>query len=315
MLLTTLGLAGALAAGGWTATGFVSADAESRHPPGGRFVALPNGRLHLVDTGMPHRGAPTILLIHGASSHHADLFSVFAPRLRDKARVIAVDRPGHGWSDRLGGREMADPARQAGAIITALGEIGVRRATIIGHSLAGAVSTRMALDRPDLVSGLVLLGAVTHPWPGRTITWYYHPASRPVLGALFSRLVAIPAGSLLLESSIAGVFQPQPAPRDYARTAQTRLVLRPASFEANALDVKVMYDFVDAQWPRYRELAMPVLAIAGDRDTIVWTDIHSRAIAAEARDGRLIVLPGVGHMPHHGVPDLIAREALAIAAG
>lgn len=313
MLLTTLGLTGALAATGWTVTGFVGADAEARHPPAGRFVTLERGRMHLMDSGMPHDGAPTILLIHGASSHHADLYAVFAPRLRHEARVIAIDRPGHGWSDRLGGREMSDPARQADAIIAALAEIGVTRATIIGHSLAGAVATNIALERPDLVSGLVLLGAVTHPWPGKDITWYYHPASRPVLGGLFSRLLAIPAGSLMLGPSIDGVFAPQSAPRDYAETAQTRLVLRPATFEANALDVKVMYDFVDRQWPRYGELAMPVVAIAGDKDTIVWTDIHSRAIAKQARNGTLIVLPGVGHMPHHVVPDLIAREALAIA--
>ncbi len=312
-LLSTLGLMGLVGAGGLATTGYVKAEAEARHPPQGRFVEVPGGRMHLVDTGEPFAGAPTILLIHGASSLHADLFHVFGTRLRPRARVVAIDRPGHGWSDRLGGREMADPARQADAIIAAMTAIGVSRFTIIGHSLAGAVSTRIALERPDLVKGLVLLAAVTHPWPGKAITWYYHPASDLRLGGLFARLVAIPAGRVILEASIAGVFAPQVPPPDYAETSQIRLVLRPASFEANALDVKVMHDFVEAQHVRYGELAMPVVAIAGEDDTIVWTRIHSVGITKAARDGRLIILPGVGHMPHHVVPDLIAAEALAIA--
>jgi pimeloyl-ACP methyl ester carboxylesterase len=314
MLLESLTVLATVAAAGWTATGLVGAHAEQRHPPSGRFVALPGGRLHLVDSGEPFAGAPVIVLIHGASSLHADLLATLGPHLLGKARVIAFDRPGHGWSERLGGRDMADPARQADALVAALAAIGVTRVTLVAHSLAGAVATRMALDRPDLVHGVVLLGAVTHPWPGAAITWYYHPGATPGIGALFSRLIAIPAGSLMLKRSIAGVFAPQAAPPDYVETAGIKLVLRPSTFEANAQDVKVIYDFVSAQHPRYRELAMPVLAIAGEADTVVWTDIHSRAIAREAKDGRLITLPGVGHMPHHAVPELIAHEALAIAA-
>ncbi len=313
MLLGSLALTGLIASGGWTTTGYLAAEAERLHPPKGRFIGLPGGRMHLVDTGLPFDGAPTILLIHGASSLHADLLSVFGPRLRARARIIAIDRPGHGWSDRLGGREMADPAKQAAAIMSTLDAIGIKRLTIIGHSLAGAVSTRMALERPDLVHGLVLLGAVTHPWPGKAITWYYHPASTPVVGATLSRVLFIPAGHAILRDSVAGAFVPQAMPDDYIDTAQVRLVLRPATFEANAQDVAVIHDFVEAQAQRYGELAMPVLAIAGEVDMIVSTELHARAIARQAQNGRLIALPGVGHMPHHIVPDLIARETLAIA--
>jgi pimeloyl-ACP methyl ester carboxylesterase len=57
----------------------------------------------------------------------------------------------------------------------------------------------------------------------------------------------------------------------------------------------------------------PFPAIAGAADTIVSTDIHSRAIIRQVSAGRLVTLPGVGHMPHHIVPDLIARESLALS--
>lgn len=314
MLLGTLSCLGVLVAGGWVTTSFVSAAAETRYPPQGRFVDLPAGRLHLVDTGEPFPGAPVVLMIHGASSLHADLLAVLGPGLRGKARIIAIDRPGHGWSERLGGREMADPARQADAIVAALKVIDISRFTIIAHSLAGAVSTRIALEWPEMVTGMVLLGAVTHPWPGKAISWYYHPTTAPVLGPLFSRLLAIPAGSAVLESSVASVFAPQAVPAGYAENAQISLVLRPATFEANAQDVAAVHDFVEAQQMRYGELGMPVLAIAGNDDTIVSSEIHSRALVRAVRNGRLNILPGVGHMPHHAVPELIVREALAMAS-
>lgn len=313
MLLSSLAAAGLMAAGGWTTTSFASAAAEVRHPPQGRFVELVGGRLHLVDSGAPFEGAPVVVLIHGASSMNADLASVLGPHLIKTTRVIAIDRPGHGWSDRLGEREMASPASQGEALCAALDSLGVKSAVIVAHSLAGAVALSMALERPDLVGGLVLLGAVSHPWPDRSITWYYHPASKPLLGPLFARLMAIPAGTLVLERSINGVFEPQSAPPDYAESAQIRLVLRPATFVANAEDVAVLCDFVEAQAPRYGELSMPIVAIAGTDDTVVWTDIHSRALVAAVRNGRLIALPGVGHMPHHVVPKLIADEAVAMA--
>jgi pimeloyl-ACP methyl ester carboxylesterase len=207
---------------------------------------------------------------------------------------------------------MADPGRQAQAVLAALDAIGVGRVVLVAHSLAGAMAARIALDHPERVAGLVLLGAVTHPWPGGKITWYYHPASWPGFGAGFVRTVVTPVGALVLEPSIAGVFAPQAPPADYAERAQIKLALRPSSFLANAQDVRVMYDYVARQAPRYGALAMPVVAIAGDADTVVWTHVHSHGIAGAAKRGRLIELPGVGHMPHHAVPDLIAREILAL---
>jgi pimeloyl-ACP methyl ester carboxylesterase len=312
MFLSALTSIGLVAAGGWMTTSLATASAEARHPPPGSFVVLPTGRLHVVDSGAPFDGAPVIVLVHGASSHHADLLSVLGPRLTPNARVIAIDRPGHGWSERLGGREMSSPALQGAAIAAALDALGVGKAVLVAHSLAGAAALSMALARPDLVGGLVLLGAVSHPWPDRSITWYYHPASMPFLGPLFTRVLAIPAGTVVLERSIDGVFAPQSAPPGYAESAQIRLVLRARTFVANAEDVSVLCDFVEAQAPRYHELSMPVIAIAGEDDTVVWTDIHSRALVKQVQNGRLAALPGVGHMPHHVVPDLIAREALAL---
>jgi pimeloyl-ACP methyl ester carboxylesterase len=258
-------------------------------------------------------GAPAIVLLHGASSNAADLMQALGGRLAQSHRVIALDRPGHGWSDRLGGPEMAQPARQAAAVAEALRALRVERAVIVAHSWAGAVAPHLALDHTDVAGGLVLLSPVTHPWPGGTISWYYGPATSAV-GRLFTRTLTTPAGALLMPTVTRAVFAPQAAPEGYLEAARIPLVLRPSAFEANAQDVAGLYDAVTAQNGRYRDIRVPATVIAGDADRIVYTDIHSRSFAREVPGTKLIILPGIGHMPHYAATDLVVAEIEALAA-
>ena len=134
---------------------------ERSHPPAGRFVEVAGGRLHLVELGLAD--ATVVVLLHGASGNLADMRVALGDRLAQRYRVILVDRPGHGWSDRPGGSADASPARQAALIHQALDRIGVARAILVGHSWSGALATAYALAYPDAVAGLVLLAPVTHP--------------------------------------------------------------------------------------------------------------------------------------------------------
>ena len=93
---------------------------EHAHPPTGRFVEVDGGRLHLVELGPA--GAPPVVLLHGASGNLGDMRLALGERLARSHRVILIDRPGHGWSDRPGGSADASPARQAALIHQALEE-------------------------------------------------------------------------------------------------------------------------------------------------------------------------------------------------
>ncbi|WP_439497985.1 alpha/beta fold hydrolase [Bosea sp. (in: a-proteobacteria)] len=298
LLLAILVVAGLLARTAW-----LSAEAARLHPPKGTFLALPGGRLHYVERKPSGEMRGTVVLVHGASSNHADLLAMLGPEL-SHYRVIALDRPGHGWSDRMEGRAMADPARQAAVLMQALDRIAPERFVLVAHSLAGGLSARIALDRPERLQGLVLLGGVTHPWPGG-IAWYYHAASWPVVGPLFTWLIGVPASDAFLRYGVESVFAPKPVTPGYVETGEVRLLLRPATFQANAQDVAATLAFVSAQAPRYGELAVPVVAITGDSDAIVSPVIHSASIAREAPQGRFVLLPGVGHMPHHAAPEIV----------
>ena len=285
---------------------------EREHPPAGKFVDVPGGRLHVVELGEARAGEPAIVMIHGASGNLEDLRPL-AERLKGR-HVILIDRPGHGWSDRPGGAADAAPERQAERISQVLTGLAVERAVVVAHSLGGAVATALALAEPARVTGLVLLAPVTHPWT-TGIAWYYTLAATPYLGALFAYTVELPIGLLVSGKAVDGVFAPNIAPPDYAERTGTDMVLRPREFMANAQDVAALLDYVTRQSPRYAELKMPVAIFSGGSDDVVSVDIHSRAFAKAVPQTQLTVLPGVGHMPHYVATDLVvnAIEKLARA--
>jgi pimeloyl-ACP methyl ester carboxylesterase len=161
----------------------------------------------------------------------------------------------------------------------------------------------------------VLISPVTHPWRGG-IAWYYNLATMPIVGPLFARTLVLPLGLALIGRATKSVFAPQRAPDHYIRRAAISLVLRPKQFLANARDVAGLKNFVAAQAPHYRNLQTPTVVITGDRDITVSPKIHSRAVAAALPNARLIVLKGVGHMPHHVTSDVVvsAIDQLATAA-
>lgn len=293
---------------GALATRFVAAGVEARFPPRGRFVDVAGGRLHVLEAGPPNGDAQaTVVLVHGAAVNAADLMTAPGALLARRYRVIAVDRPGHGWSDRIGGADAASPARQAAVIAEMLRRLGVTGAVVVGHSWAGSLVARLALDHTDVTGAILLLSPATHPWPSRRIAWY-HRLAASALGGLFTRTLTAPGGLVHLRRVVRTIFAPQPAPANYLEASQIPLVLRPKAFRASAADVAGLYDAVSAESPRYRDIRVPAAVVAGDTDPIAWTSVHSVPFAREVPGATLTVLPGVGHMPHHVATDAVVAE-------
>jgi pimeloyl-ACP methyl ester carboxylesterase len=281
-------------------------------PPRGRFVAVNGLRQHVVELGAAATpDAPPIVLIHGASCNLCDMQMALADKLAPRHRLLLVDRAGLGWSERASD-EGSSPAYQAGMLRDVLDALGVKRAIVVGHSWGGALAARFALDHAARTAGLVLIAPPLYPF-SRRATWFYELAALPGFGWLFAHTVVLPFGVVMIAPAMMSAFLPQRPPHRYLARSALLLVLRPATFLANARDVAHLKFHLAEQAARYRELSMPAVVITGDRDLIVSPRHHALALAAESVPVRLVTLPGIGHMPHHVATERVVAEIEAIA--
>ncbi|WP_254796913.1 alpha/beta fold hydrolase [Sulfitobacter albidus] len=150
------------------------AQAAREYPPQGRIIDVDGVPVHVLTQG----DGPDLVLIHGASGNVRDWTFDFVDRLSQSYRVVMIDRPGLGWTGRLPGKQGAwnaraeSPAEQAQLLQRATDIIGVENPIVVGHSFGGAVAMAWALARPDETAGVVMLAAVSNPWPG-DLGWNY----------------------------------------------------------------------------------------------------------------------------------------------
>lgn len=294
------------------------ASAAKIWPPEGDFVGLGDEfggvRLHYVDRGTARASAAPIVLIHGASGNLRDMTQSLVGPLSRETRVIAIDRPGHGWSDRTSHADISDPAMQARAIREALHRLRVERPVVLGHSWGAAVAATYALAFPDEISGLLPLSGALYPWPGG-IAWYHSVVRMPVVGRLFIRTLIVPGGKFLTEAGVRGNFHPDAAPEGYALATALPLLFRPSEFRANSEDTAGLKDRLARQSPRYGEISVPTIVVTGNADYTVSPKIHSYAFHNAVAGSELIKLKGTGHMPHYARRDIVVDAALRLAHG
>ncbi len=285
---------------------------EAHYPPVGQRVALEGGRLHVVETAPAGAERAAVVLVHGGSGNFADPHVALAEPLSALGfRVFAVDRPGHGYSDRLGGKSEASPQRQAQSIREAMERLGVREAIVVVHSLSGVLGLAMALDAPRFTRGLVLLAPVSHPWKGG-VTWYYPVSAAPILGVLFRWLIVPLAGLATMRGAVRDVFAPNAVPDDYINRTRLPLLFRPSQFRANAEDFVDLHAATVALSPRYAEISSPTSIVMGGADRLVSAEIHARRCAHEIPGATLRVLDGVGHSPHFSAPEAVIEAVLEV---
>jgi pimeloyl-ACP methyl ester carboxylesterase len=286
---------------------------QRNYPQQGKSIEVTGATLNVVDLGPRDASGPPIVLIHGASSNLRTMQQPLGDRLVGRHRVILIDRPGHGWSTRA--REAdSTPAIQSKMIDEALEKLGVGPAIFVVHSWAGALGARMALDYPARVAGLVMLAPVLYPWTGG-VGWYNDVVMTPVIGPLLAYTITLPLGTFLTGPGARTAFLPQIMPEHFVSDTATPLLLRPREFLANARDLVTLKAAVTEQAPRYGDIKMPVVVIAGDADKTVSAAIHSRPFAAAVPHAKLIVLPGVGHIVQNASPELVIREIDAMIGG
>jgi pimeloyl-ACP methyl ester carboxylesterase len=122
-----------------------------------RYVKAGNITLHMNEFGE----GPPLVLLHG-SGPGATSWSNFKGNMPDLGRhfrVLAVDQPGYGLSDKPPfTREDSVFRVTSRALLGLLDELGIEQADFVGNSLGGANAIRFALDHPERVRRMVLMG-------------------------------------------------------------------------------------------------------------------------------------------------------------
>jgi len=273
--------------------------AEAETPPEGSFIEVDGVRLHLVDRGT----GDAVVLLHGNAVTLQDFAASGVSALAaEHHRVLAFDRPGFGYSDRPR-TTLWTPKAQARLIIDALASIGVERACVVGHSWGAMVALAMAIEAPDLVTGLVLMSGYYYPTARPDVVFGSGPAI-PILGDLAAWTVSPIAGRLVGPLAVKASFSPAPVSSDFDRFP-AGLSLRPSQIRAASADTAMMVPAAAELSRHYRQLRVPTIIMAGQGDRIAHVDKHAERLAREIPDAELRIVPGQGHMFHYAVTEQV----------
>lgn len=270
----------------------------------GRFVHRASGqRVHVIDVG---RGEAVVHL-HGTNT--SALSHLMLAERMSATRSYLVDRPGCGLSDPTEFTPGAFRTFAVRFVDEVLDALGVGSATLVGASGGGIWATWYALDRPERVRRLVMLGSVP-ALPGVRVPLPLRVTVTPVLGNMLARGVK-PSRRMLLQlmSSMgeADTIVKHPDLLD-SLVAGAR---DPVAVGANLKELRALMS--PFGWrpsmrltpQELRRLAASTLMVWGDHDPVVSVD-HARAAATMIPKAQLEVVPA-GHVPQLGNPDLVAE--------
>ncbi|GEP02316.1 alpha/beta fold hydrolase [Methylobacterium oxalidis] len=278
-----------------------SREAERRHPPIGRFMTVNGVRLHYLERG---KGEP-LVLIHGNGTLIQDfLVSGIVDDLAKRHRVIIIDRPGYGYSERS--RALWTPRAHATLFQAALERMGVSQAVVLGHSWGSLVAVALALQAPQLVRSLVLASGYYYPTLRADVVLFSPPAI-PVIGDVMRYTVSPLVGRLILPGLIKAMFAPAEVPERFDEQMPKELMLRPSQLRAAAEDAAMMTPAAMELQEHYRELKLPVEIITGADDQIADVGRQSERLHRDLPRSEFIAVPGQGHMIHHLAPEQVIR--------
>jgi pimeloyl-ACP methyl ester carboxylesterase len=255
-----------------------------------KYLELHGDRVAYQDVG----SGEALLLLHGMAGS-SDTWRAVIPQLSKKYRVVAPDLLGHGQSAKPRG----DYSLGAFAVSLRdlLDELGITRATIVGHSLGGGVAMQFVYQHPDYCQRLILISSGgLGPDVGWTLRLLSAPGAELVLPAIAPRPVLTVGNKLRSWFSSVGIQSPRGAEMWNAYSSLSDSKTRQAFLRTLRSVVDYRGQAVSALNRLHLTSDLPTMAVWGDRDQIIPVD-HAYAAQAARPGSRLEVLTGVGHFP------------------
>ena len=236
--------------------------------------------IYYFSHGLENVTRPPVILIHGAGGTHLH-WSPQARRIPGQ-RILAIDLPGHGKSNGLGSQSIDDYASR---VVEFLDELKFSTAVIVGHSMGSAIALELALNFPQRVIGLGLVGS------GARLR-----VATSILEATSSQHTFPQAIKLVNDMAFSPSASPRMKELAEQRMAETRPTVLHGDFVAcNAFDVM----------PRLGEISAPTLILCGTEDALTPLK-YAEYLNTRIAKSRLVTFPGAGHMVMLEQPEAVA---------
>lgn len=277
-------------------------------PPTGHLVQTASGGVFIQEKGPPN-GIP-VVLFHGTAAWSELWRRTIDVLAAAGFRVIALDLPPFGFSDRPGNYARQDQAMRVNQV---LDQLRSAPAIIVGHSFGAGAATEFVMRYPERARGLVLVDAAL----GLTAPPSDPPSLlRPkwVREILVSLTITNPLATRTLLESL--IEKKQRALPEYVEILQ-----RPTKQRNSTADIAAwLYYFLgtdrnaaSADRNTYARLKLPIAILWGDKDSVTpMTQAHD--LQSLLPQASLTVLPGLGHIPQIEDPDQF-NNALLKALG
>lgn len=270
------------------------------------FVNVEKTRLRYVEAGT----GPAVVLIHGNAGSVDDFdFSSLGLLCRDH-RVIAVDRPGHGKSDRPDGAS-ATLRYQTHLLHEALSQLGVTCPVLVGHSWGGSLALDYAVEYPKELSAIILLAPAAYS-DGGPDQFMRAVLKTPLIGDATITLGRLLFGKHMVKKGLEKAFYPAAVPEAYLREASASW-LRHKQVRAILEDEYSLDKDLDKVSKHYSEISIPVVVVTGDHDKIVSAKDNAYRLKDSIAHSQLIELKNTGHQVPQTHPESIYNAVTLIS--
>jgi pimeloyl-ACP methyl ester carboxylesterase len=235
-----------------------------------------------------------LVLLHGTgSSLHS--WQGWADRLKATRRIIRIDRPGFGLTGPNPTNDYSMRSYSA-FLVRLLDRLEVRRAVVVGNSSGGRMAWEFAVAHPERVEALVLLAPAGYP-RSTPMPMGLRIAMSPWAGPLLEHILPRSQVRQGLRSSFGDPTKvtDEMVDRSYDLTlrAGNRRALGETLRQAQATDNSAAIT----------KVRVPTLILWGTRDRVIPPDPDASRYARDIRGAALVMLPGLGHLPHEENPD------------
>lgn len=259
------------------------------------YLSRPEGRIAYDVDGT----GPLVVLVPGMGDLRAT-YRFVAPILRDAGyRVAATDLRGHGDCDStFATYSDTETSADVVALIEKLGGPAV----VVGNSMGAAAAVISAAERPELVSGLVLIGPFVR-------NARMSGMQRLLLRVAMTPLWAAAAWKSYLPRLYAGR---RPGDFDAYRDRVVASLRRPGYARAFSRTTRVSHDPAEA---RLSAVTAPTLVVMGDKDPDFADPKAEAAWIAQTLRGEAVIVPEAGHYPQSQQPEITADAVLQFLRG